>query len=279
MIRVALGLVVGIAGGQLLWRACRPIFDAPALARTNWRGRKVPTAAGLLIPVVVMGAEVGRAVLVALGVGTSTPTPARLAVLATVSGFALLGAVDDVVGTADQRGFRGHLGALARGRMTTGSLKLMGGAALALAVVGPLVGDAPLRLVSDAALVALCANLANLFDRAPGRVVKVGALAFVIVVAVAGARSRLDTVAVTVGASLGLLIDDLRERLMLGDAGANALGAALGIGLVLSARPWVRTIALVVVVALNIAGEVISFTKVIDAVPPLRALDRAGRLP
>jgi len=276
VIRLAVALAIGIVGGHLLWLACRPIFAAPALARTNWRGRTVPTAVGLLLPVVVMGAEAGRAVLVALGVGTTAP--GRLAVLATVSGFALLGGVDDVVGSTDQRGFRGHLGALARGRMTTGSLKLVGGAALAVAVVGPLVGEAPLRLVADAALVALCANLANLFDRAPGRVIKVAALGFVAVVALARVRVRLDTVAVVVGASVGLVIDDLRERLMLGDAGANALGAALGIGLVLTARPLVRTIALVVVVALNAAGEVISFSRVIDAVPPLRALDRAGRL-
>ncbi len=269
MIDVAVSLVVGIVGGRVLWLGCRPVFTAPALARSNWRGRTVPTAAGLVLPVVVMMAEAGRALLGALGAGISTTTPVRLAVLATVSGFALLGAVDDIAGTGEPRGFRGHLGALAKGRVTTGSLKLIGGAALALGVAGPFVGERPLRLVADACLVALCANLANLFDRAPGRVVKVAALGFVAVVAVA----------VAVGASLGLLVDDLRERLMLGDAGANALGAVLGLGLVLTARPLVRTIALVVVVALNAAGEMVSFSKVIDAVPPLRAIDRAGRLP
>jgi len=279
VIGLAVGLVVGIVGGRVLWLGCRPVFTAPALARSNWRGRTVPTAAGLVLPVVVMMAEAGRALLGALGAGISTTTPVRLAVLATVSGFALLGALDDIAGTGEPRGFRGHLGALAKGRVTTGSLKLIGGAALALAVVGPFVGERPLRLVADAGLVALCATLANLFDRAPGRVVKVAALGFLAVVAVAGARARLGAVAVAVGASLGLLVDDLRERLMLGDAGANALGAVLGLGLVLTARPLVRTIALVVVVALNAAGEMVSFSKVIDAVPPLRAIDRAGRLP
>ncbi len=279
MIGLAVSLAVGIVGGWVLWLGCRSIFAAPALARGNWRGRSVPTAAGLILPVVVMMVEAGRAVLGALDVGTSTTTPARLAVLATLSGFALLGALDDIAGTGEPRGFRGHLGALAKGRVTTGSLKLIGGAALALGVVGPFVGDRPLRLVADACLVALCANLANLFDRAPGRVIKVATLGFAVVVAVAGARARLDAVAVAVGASLGLLVDDLRERLMLGDAGANALGAVLGLGLVLTARPLVRTIALVVVVALNAAGEMVSFSKVIDAVPPLRAIDRAGRLP
>jgi hypothetical protein len=34
-----------------------------------------------------------------------------------------------------------------------------------------------------------------------------------------------------------------------------------------------------VVAALNVAGELLSFSRVIDAVPALRALDRAGRRP
>lgn len=279
MTRLAVALVVGIVGGRLAWKTCRPIFAAPALTATNWRGRAVPTAAGVLLPLVAMVAEAGRVLLGVFGVGTAGTTPARLAVLVTVTGFALLGALDDVAGTADQRGFRGHLGALARGRLTTGSLKLIGGAVLAVAVAGSLLGRAPLRLAADAALIALCANVANLFDRAPGRVVKVGGAAFVVVVAVAGLRARLDATAVVVGAALGLAVDDLRERLMLGDAGANALGAVLGLGLVVAARPLVRTLALVIVTALNVAGELVSFSRVIDAVPPLRAIDRAGRLP
>jgi hypothetical protein len=34
-----------------------------------------------------------------------------------------------------------------------------------------------------------------------------------------------------------------------------------------------------VLVMLNLASEAVSFSRVIDAVPPLRALDRAGRRP
>jgi UDP-N-acetylmuramyl pentapeptide phosphotransferase/UDP-N-acetylglucosamine-1-phosphate transferase len=75
----------------------------------------------------------------------------------------------------------------------------------------------------------------------------------------------------------GLLAADLRERLMLGDAGANALGAALGLGVVLTASPAARTAVLIAVVALNLASEVVSFSRIIDGVAPLRALDRLGR--
>jgi hypothetical protein len=82
---------------------------------------------------------------------------------------------------------------------------------------------------------------------------------------------------VVVGAALGLLLDDLHERLMLGDAGSNVLGAVLGLGVVAACGAGARDVVLVGVAALNIAGELVSFSRVIDGFPPLRALDRAGR--
>src|SRR5690348_18102230 len=79
------------------------------------------------------------------------------------------------------------------------------------------------------------------------------------------------------GAALGVLGDDLRERLMLGDTGANVLGGALGLAVVLDVGRGSRNVILVVLVLLNVAAELLSFSRVIDAVPPLRAFDRLGR--
>jgi UDP-N-acetylmuramyl pentapeptide phosphotransferase/UDP-N-acetylglucosamine-1-phosphate transferase len=150
---------------------------------------------------------------------------------------------------------------------------------LALLVVGPLVGESPGRLLADALLVALCANLANLADVAPGRTVKLSVAAFAVLVLAARRTSDLSACAVVVGAALGLFLDDLHERLMLGDAGANVLGAVLGLGVVAACGPTGRDVVLVAVAGLNLAGELVSFSRVIDAVPPLRAVDRAGRRP
>ncbi|MEO9223782.1 MAG: hypothetical protein ABI276_02175, partial [Acidimicrobiales bacterium] len=77
----------------------------------------------------------------------------------------------------------------------------------------------------------------------------------------------------------GLLLFDLREELMLGDAGANALGAVLGLGLVLSSGFTTRLVVLAVVAALNVASEWVSYSNVIDRIGLLRAADRAGRRP
>lgn len=268
----------GLVAGGLVWLATRPLFAADVFVRTNWRGRPVPTAVGLVVAVGAVAVEAVRAVAAAAGAGEPAEV-SRLVALLAVVGFALLGALDDLAGDGGPRGFAGHLGALLRGRLTTGGVKLAGGAALALVVCAPVSGGRPAALLRDAALVALAANLGNLCDRAPGRALKAVAVAFGVLVALAGAPEALGGVAAAVGAGLALVVPDLRERAMLGDAGANALGAAVGLGVVLGCGPGARTAVLGVVAALNLAAEVVSFSRVIEAVPPLRALDRLGRVP
>ena len=280
---LALAVVVGVLAVRLSWLAARPWFAQPILLRPNYRDRQIPVAVGLVLPLALFLVEAGRTVVDAVGEGDDALTLSRLLTLVAVTGFCLLGAIDDVAGSGEHRGFRGHVLALLAGRLTTGLLKLVGGAAVALVVVSPVSLSPPARgigrLLADAALVALSANLGNLFDRAPGRAIKVTLLAFAVLVVASGADETLLGVAVVAGAAAGLLVDDVRERFMLGDAGANALGAAVGLGVVLATGPDVRNGVLVLVAALNVLGEVVSFSRVIDAVPPLRALDRAGRLP
>lgn len=272
-------LVVGYLAARLTWLATRPVFALPALARQNYRGRSLPTAAGIVLALAAALVEGGRAVAGSFGVGDGPALGGvRLLVLVAALGFTLLGFIDDLAGGAE-RGFRGHLRALAEGRVTTGALKLLGGGVLALLVVAPVVGESPGRMLADAILVALCANLANLLDRAPGRTIKLSLGAFVLLAIAAERTSALSGAAVIVGAALGLFLDDLHERLMLGDAGSNVLGAVLGLSVVAACGPATRDIVLVAVAALNLAGELVSFSRVIDAVPPLRAVDRAGRRP
>jgi UDP-GlcNAc:undecaprenyl-phosphate GlcNAc-1-phosphate transferase len=241
-VTVLVGLVAGLLAGVIALGRAGAVSRAPALQRTNHWDRG----------------------------------PRRLAVLVAL-GFGLLGLLDDLVGSGgDGRGFRGHLRAMRSGQLTTGFVKLAGGGAVAV-IVASSVSDRVVDVVVDALLIALAANLANLLDRAPGRAGKVGAVAFVALLIAGGAQRALGGVAAVVGAVVALLPADLHERVMLGDAGANVLGAALGLGVALVAPTGVRVAVLVVLLALNVLSEAISFSSVIERVPPLRWLDQLGR--
>ncbi|HKS98040.1 MAG TPA: hypothetical protein VJT31_00795, partial [Rugosimonospora sp.] len=84
-------------------------------------------------------------------------------------------------------------------------------------------------------------------------------------------------VAGPVGAAAALLPADLGENVMLGDSGANALGALLGVALVAGTGRWGRAALLSVLAGLTAASEKVSFTKVIESTPGLRELDALGR--
>jgi hypothetical protein len=188
------------------------------------------------------------------------------------AGAAAFGAYDDLAGSGDRRGFRGHLGALRQGEVTTGAVKL-GGIGVTGVVSAALAGGSPVDVIVNAGLVAGGANLLNLFDLRPGRAIKVAAASGVLL----GAAGQ-DSVAAPLGAALALLPEDLGERAMLGDAGANALGAMLGASAAGLSRP-ARIVLLAGIAGLTAASEKVSFTKVIERTPALRWLDMLGRRP
>ncbi|MGH3222124.1 MAG: hypothetical protein ACRDPY_26095, partial [Streptosporangiaceae bacterium] len=155
-------------------------------SRTNHRGETVTLIEG---PAVALGAIAGalaQAAALAEG-GTSRWRPGT-AIAVAGAGAAAFGAYDDLRGTADRRGFRGHLGALRHGEVTTGAAKLggIGATGIASAV---LAGGSPADLVINAGLVAGGANLLNLFDLRPGRAIKVAAASAALIAAAGSARS------------------------------------------------------------------------------------------
>jgi len=276
--RVAGGLagrVLVAAGAALAARAALRVVNAapgvPAvLARTNFRGHDVSLAGGL-----AYAAGAGA-------VAAATGGPVAVAGAVAALGAGAVGAYDDLVGARPgqhcAKGFRGHLAALRAGRVTTGLVKIVGVGAAGLAAAALLQRPASRGAAADAllsgALIAGTANLFNLFDLRPGRALKVGLLVGG-PLAVRGPGAAVAAAAT--GAGLAILPADLDERLMLGDAGANALGAVLGT--VLAARTCRRGRAglLAAVVALTAASEKVSFTRVIERTPVLRELDALGR--
>jgi UDP-N-acetylmuramyl pentapeptide phosphotransferase/UDP-N-acetylglucosamine-1-phosphate transferase len=274
---IVLALVAGALAGATLLATTKQVLAQPALQRENYRGHRLPTAAGVLLVAAVVAVDGGRTLLGVVGVGDAATAPGRLIVLAAVVMFGFLGLVDDLLGDAHDRGLRGHLRAAVRGRATTGFVKLGGGVAVALVLAGVVDGDRPARLIVDGAVLALAANMGNLLDRAPGRTIKWGLACYVPLAVVAGTAAAGVALGVVAGAAAALLLADLREDLMLGDTGANALGAALGCATILVTGERVRDTVALVLLLLTLLSEVVSFSRIIGAVPPLRAFDRLGR--
>ncbi len=278
MIAVGLAGLAGLLAALALLALTPELLDHPVLQRENYRQHQLATAMGMLVVFALIAVEGVRAMGWVVGVGRPAVAPARMLVLSAVVAFGFLGVIDDLLGDTRERGLRGHVKALLAGRASTGILKLAGGAAVAL-VLAAVTGASRGQVLVDGALIALAANCGNLLDRAPGRTAKWALVAYVPLALTAGTEPVGSAVAALAGAVAALLPGDLRERYMLGDVGANAIGAGLGMGVVLATSTTTRVVVACGLLALTLASEVVSFSRVIQAVPPLRAFDRAGRLP
>ena len=252
----------------------RPPGGTKTWSRTNHRGEPVTLLEG---PAVAIGATAGALALAGLGPARSGTARAGAAMALAAAGAAAFGAYDDLAGSGDRRGFRGHLSALRHGEVTTGAVKL-GGIGLTGIASAALAGGSPADVVINAGLVAGGANLLNLFDLRPGRAIKVAVASGALIAAGGSLSGRRAGVAVPLAAGLSLLPEDLAERAMLGDCGANGLGAVLGAAATALPRP-ARIALLAGITGLNAASEKVSFTKVIERTPALRRLDMLGRRP
>lgn len=157
----------------------------------------------------------------------------------------------------------------------------------------------------SALVIALAANLGNLLDLRPGRALKVYGIAVVVPAAAFALRAigaYHDSVAMFAGevgglalvpaeqaavvagvilAALGPVVAvwnaDLGERAMLGDGGANVMGAIVGYLLTAVLGLAGLAVAAVLLLALNLASERVSFSAVFERVALLAWFDRFGR--
>ncbi|MGH2707071.1 MAG: hypothetical protein ACRDJK_02110, partial [Actinomycetota bacterium] len=200
----------------------------------------------------------------------------HLGILLAAVGFFALGLIDDA-GGGKAKGFREHLRALARGELTGGAIKLLGGGVFGL-IAGGLWESRPSVAILDGLLVALSANLWNLLDLRPGRAAKAFLLAWMPLAVMGRSPAYLPLSEAVAAGALAWLPADLGERGMLGDAGANLLGAVLGAGVALTLPTPEKLGALGVLVALTAASDRWSFSAAIARVGPLGWLDRLGQV-
>jgi UDP-N-acetylmuramyl pentapeptide phosphotransferase/UDP-N-acetylglucosamine-1-phosphate transferase len=285
---------------------------APAVLRTlaegshtrlNYRERPLPFPFGVLIVAAALIALIPLVLLARLA-SSEVFHPELLPIALYTLGVAALGLIDDTLGEAraglsvasgaiDQparpggdaleeparpapRGWRGHARAALRGELSTGTLKAAGSLGLALFAMS-FDGLSKPRWLLAVGVLVLATNVFNLLDLRPGRAIK----AFVLL----GAGLTLGSLDARPLWSLGLFaapalvagLYDLRERAMLGDTGANLLGALAGLWLVLTLSQGGQLIALALLVAITLYGELRSISALVERTPGLRALDSWGR--
>jgi UDP-GlcNAc:undecaprenyl-phosphate GlcNAc-1-phosphate transferase len=271
----AKGLVLGLLGILLLLllAALVPrVLRRCGRVEANFRGERIPQSYGLVI-LLWTGAMLGATAWL-----FHDQRALCLTWLVGIAGFGVLGFVDDTWGTKRIKGLRGHFRAALRERtLTTGFIKAVGGAALALFLGARLSPDVPAVALLNAALIALSANAVNLLDLRPGRAGGVFLLlAFPLAgVAALSGEAGVPPLLLVMIPTLIVWGQDSRARVMMGDTGSNLLGAALGLGLCAAwdALP-ARLVALLLLVGLHILAERVSLTQLIAGNPLLRTLDK-----
>ncbi len=251
----------------------------------NYRGRAIACPLGIVL-VVAVALTIG-AVQTLDELGIYEPK-AFATSPEFLLGVAALGLFDDAY-SGPSRGWRGHGRAVAKGGLPTGAIKAIGTLGLAAYVAGGYVEfggvaieDKFLNFVLIVLILSLATNLFNIVDLRPGRAVKLYALVFIGCLIGIGSSGRSDLFEAS-GAYLGAILVvglyDLRERGMLGDTGANMIGAAAGLLLVITITSTTgRVVTAVVLLAINVFGEFRSISGVIDRTPGLRHLDSVGRI-
>jgi UDP-N-acetylmuramyl pentapeptide phosphotransferase/UDP-N-acetylglucosamine-1-phosphate transferase len=279
----ALPFVLALMTAALIAPALLRTLQAGGHTRLNYRGRPLPVPFGVLVLAAALIALVPLTLLEKLA-GSDVFHPETLPIAVYALGVIALGLIDDTLGDTGseeraghvRRGWRGHGAAVLRGELSTGALKAAGSLGLALFAMSYL-SLSNWRWLLAAGVLVLATNVFNLLDLRPGRSAK----AFVAL----GAALTIGSMDLRPLWALGLFAApalvagsyDLRERAMLGDTGANLLGALAGLWLVLTLSGTGQLIALLLLAAITLLGELRSISSLIERTPVLRELDSWGR--
>jgi UDP-GlcNAc:undecaprenyl-phosphate GlcNAc-1-phosphate transferase len=271
----ALPFLLALASAAILAPALLRALAAGGHTKTNYRARELPFPFGALTLAAALVALIPLTLLEGLA-SVEAFHPEALPIAVYALGAIALGLIDDTLGEPERRGWRGHGAAALRGELSTGALKAAGSLGLALFAMSYL-GLSNGRWLLATAVLVLATNAFNLLDLRPGRATKAFALL--------GAGLSIGSQSMRALWALGLFAApalvagfyDQRERAMLGDAGANLLGALAGLWLVLTLSSQGQLVALALLAAITIYGELRSISALVERTPWLRGLDSWGR--
>lgn len=276
----ALPFLLAFVGAVMLAQPLLRALSEGAHTKLNYRERELPFPFGVLVLAAALLALIPLMLLEVLA-SAEIFHPETLPIAVYALGVLALGLVDDTLGESREgqplrRGWRGHGAAVLRGEFSTGALKAAGSFGLALLAMSWL-GLSDGRWLLAAGVLVLATNVFNLLDLRPGRATKAFALLGLGLGIGSGEVRPLWAIGLFAAPALVAGFYDLRERAMLGDTGANLLGALAGLWLVLTLSGTGQLVALLLLLALTIYGELRSISGFVERTPGLRQLDSLGR--
>jgi UDP-GlcNAc:undecaprenyl-phosphate GlcNAc-1-phosphate transferase len=194
------------------------------------------------------------------------------------SRFGALGLIDDLFGDRSVGGLKGHFSELLLNhKLTTGAAKAIGGTFSALVAGFLLNPHTPAKALVAAGIIALTANALNLTDTRPGRTILLSLLLIVLSAAIGFSRVTSIDVALF-GAPVLLLcvmfLFDRSAKLMMGDVGANSIGALIGAIWVMIVPEQAQLVYFGLLIWFHIWTETHSLSQTIEKTPWLRSIDR-----
>ncbi len=243
-------------------------LDQIGLLKENYKNEKIPVFGGLIILVFsILGwilfliTDTGKPVIIE-----------RLIFLSLIIG--LTGLLDDIKGGTEIKGFSGHFIALINRNLTTGALKAII-SLLTVLIIYYFPGQNLLAFLLNISIFLFFTNLFNLLDLRPCRSIKCFFL-FSIIIMVLIPVFTLYLVPVFL-----ILIPysyyELGGKIMLGDNGANTLGAIMGYGFSLWTSTGGKILLLLFIIIVNFLAEIYSFTNYISKNRILNWIDQLGR--
>lgn len=243
--------------------------------RSNFRQEQIPVATGLVFWTSVLLTGI-------IGYKLTFQTTG-VVIYFVITAMTLLGLMDDLMGSREASGLKGHFIKLLKEKeLTTGAFKALGGGLVAfVASVYFFSGDIPGVIVSTL-IIALSTNAVNLLDLRPGRAAKGFLLGTLILFTAGFFAGTLNHpvilfLAMMTGSLLAYLPWDLKGRVMMGDAGSNPLGITLGLAAVIIFTPLEKYLYLGFLILLHLYTEKYSLTKTIENNKVLKFLDMLGR--
>ncbi len=288
MTEIVFALLFGMLLPLLFMAMLFPSLEDHAPRQGNFRDKSVFVGLGVVWLLWAIFLWMGATAIRSFGFLVPPYIEYLLPTVPLIMGACAFGLFDDWVGDNSYKGFKGHLRAFVRGKLTTGGLKMLGIGFIAFFVsLSYYYTDAAslVTVVLSTCVIALTTNLMNLFDLRPTRAHKIYLILLIpaLVCVACAPRIGLNTINVVALAllALGPIIAvwrfDAREQAMLGDAGANAMGAFIGYLFATSLPFWGLLVATLVLFVVNLLSERISFTHIIESYPLLDRFDKWGR--